>query len=204
VSAGDFGGFSFPAAHEFEADRVCFEVRHAEGDLDGLFRGLGSGLFCQFRDFGENGDLGHLRGGEFGGAEGAVGLENAELMDGAVIRTLRTGLIAGEAVEDRGLFAAEEVLDVSAADFGFDAAEALEVPGGVEDLLEGKGLEGTLRGELGFEGVAKSCEVFLFIGADDEVFGGESVLERVPGDAGFALGVTGPVEWRALARLAVI
>jgi hypothetical protein len=151
------------------------------GHLDGLFGGLGLGLFGQFRNFGESREVGVVFGG-------AVGLKGAELLDGAVVGALRASLVAGEAVEDSGFFAAEEIFEIAAADFGFDAAEALEIPGGVEDLAEGDGFEGALGVELGFEGVAELGEVVFFIAADDEMLRGEAVFEGVLGDAGFAFG----------------
>jgi hypothetical protein len=146
------------------------------------------GLFGQLRDFGESRDCASLWAVEFRGAKGAVGLESTEFLDGAVVGTLGASLIAGEAIEEVGRLGVGEIVLGAEGDFGFDAAEALEIPGGVEDLAKGDGFEGTLGVEIGFEGVTESREFFLVIRADDEVFGGESMFEGVLSDAGFSFG----------------
>ena len=69
------------------------------------------------------------------GAEGAIGLEGAKLLERAVAGALGAGLIAAETVEEPDGLGAHEVLGISGADFGFDRSEAVEIPGGVEDLL---------------------------------------------------------------------
>jgi len=107
------------------------------------------------------GDSVSLRAVEFGGAECAVGVEGADLLNGAAISALRAGLIARDAVEDGSCLAAKDILGVAAAGLGFDAAEALRVAGAVEDLAEGDGFEGARRVELGFEGVGESREFLL-------------------------------------------
>ena len=82
-----------------------------------------------FANHGEGGDSVSLRAVEFGGAECAVGVEGADLLNGAAISALRAGLIARDAVEDGSCLAAKEILGVAAAGLGFDAAEALRVAG---------------------------------------------------------------------------
>jgi hypothetical protein len=65
-------------------------------------------------------------------AEGAVGLEDAELAEATEVGALEAGVVAGEAVE--GFFAGvvgEAVLR-AAGEVGFQAADAAEVPGGVD------------------------------------------------------------------------
>jgi len=56
----------------------------------------------------------------------------------------------------------------------------VEIPGSVDEIVERDGLDGALEGG----------EFVLFVFADDEVFGGESVFDRVL-SAGFAFGGRG-------------
>jgi hypothetical protein len=202
--AADRGDFSLPGAVERRADGAVLEIEHLDGLFHGLGLDLGMGLFGQFIDVGDGGDFGFVVGIDFEGAEGAVGLEGAELLDGAVVSALGAGLVAGEAVEGGGDFGAGEIGGGAGADFGFDAAEAVKIPGGVEDLVGGDGFDGALRGELGGEPIAESGEFLVFIDANDECLAVSPCLRAFWATWDLPSGVTGPVECCALARLAVI
>src|SRR5689334_20455702 len=110
--------------------RGYFPLRHFDGHIDGLGGNLGSGLFCQFVDVGNGGDGGLVFFGQLGGAESAIGLESAELLEGAVVSALGAGLVAAEAVEDGAGLGIGEIVEGAERDFGFNGAEAVEVPGG--------------------------------------------------------------------------
>ena len=69
---------------------------------------------------------------------------------------------------------------------GLDGAEALEVPGGVKEVVEDDGFDGALGVEFGEEGGAEFVELFLLAGGDDELPGGESVSGGVLRGAGLA------------------
>jgi len=125
------------------------------------------------------------------GAEGAVGLEGAELAEATEIGALEAGVVAGEAVE--GFFAGvvgEAVLR-AAGEVGFQASDTPEIPGGVDELAEQVELQGALGLEIGLEGGSEEVELFELFGADYEVAGVEAVFEGVLGGAGFALGGAG-------------
>ena len=125
------------------------------------------------------------------GAEGAIGLEGAELAEATEIGALEASVVAGETVE--GFFAGvvgEAVLR-AAGEVGFQASDAAEVPGGVDELTEQVVLEGALGLEIGLEGGSEEVELFELLGADYEVAGVEAMFEGVLGGAGFALGGAG-------------
>ena len=58
----------------------------------------------------------------------------------------------------------------------------------MQEFVEGDGFDDALGVEFGEEGVLQGGEFLVFIGADDEVPGGESMAEGVLGDAGLAFG----------------
>ena len=74
---------------------------------------------------------------------------------------------------------------------GFLEVEAEEVPGGAQVLAEGLVLELVVNGEFFEEVGLEGFEVLLEVVGDDEVAGGEAVLESVLGGDGFAFGGTG-------------
>jgi hypothetical protein len=123
--------------------------------------------------------------------EGAVGLEGAELLQAAEERTLGAGLVTGQTLEGgfEGVF--EEGVGGFGGQFRFQAADAAEVPGGVDELIEQVVLEGALGIELGLVGGEEVVKLFLFAFADDQVAGGEAVFAGVLGGAGLALGGAG-------------
>src|SRR2546425_820226 len=84
---------------------------------------------------------------------------------------------AGEAVEEGGRLGVLEVAGAARRALGFNAAEAVETPGGVHEFVEGYRLDCSLRIELGQERVLENGEFFLFVGADDEKPGGESMTD---------------------------
>ncbi len=115
-------------------------------------------------------------------------MELFEAADGAVEGAFEAGVVAAEAVE----FALEllivecgEGVD-AAAEAGFHAADAAEVPGGVDDLIEQGLLEDALGLELAAEVLEEFVELGLFVGLDDEVLGAEAVGAGVLAGSGFA------------------
>jgi len=106
------------------------------------------------------------------GAEGAVGLEGAELAEATEVRALETGVVAGEAVE--GFFAgvAGEAVVRASGEVGFQAADAAEVPGRVDELAEQVLLEGALGLEVVLEGGLELVELLALVGSEDQVAGG--------------------------------
>jgi hypothetical protein len=165
-----------------------FEVSHLKGKVEGFGGDFGMGLFCQIVNGGDGRDFGVLLLAQFEEAEGAIGLEDAEFLKRFLKSALGAGLIAGEAVEDGGCRGVGEIRDGAEGGFGLDAAEAVEVPGGVEELLENDGFDGALGSEFRGERVLQNGEFVLLVVADDEVARGESVAEGVLRDAGFAFG----------------
>jgi hypothetical protein len=73
------------------------------------------------------------------------------------------------------------------ASYGFDAAVAAQVPGGVKEFVEGDGLDCTLRVEFLDQGLLEVLELLVFIVVHDEVFAGEAVTDGVARNAGLAL-----------------
>src|SRR4051812_28602469 len=96
----------------------------------------GLGLFCRTGG-----------GGFVGGLESlsAAGLESEEFAVRFVERTLRAGLIPVEAVEDDHMTLVGEIAAGTARDFDLEAAEALKIPGSLEDFIEENGFHGSLR-----------------------------------------------------------
>src|SRR5438067_10813969 len=116
------------------------------------------GLFCQMVDIGDGGYFGLDFLGEFDGPQGAVGLEDAQFGKRLVIGALGARLITADAVEHGGGLRVAEVVEGAERGLGLEAAEALEVPGGVEEFLERGPFNGALRIEFGFEGGAEGFE----------------------------------------------
>lgn len=90
-------------------------------------------------------------------AEGAVGLE------GVVAGQTGEGLVAG--------VVGEAVVRAS-GEVGFEAADAAEVPGGVEQLVKQVLLEGALGLKVGLEGGLELVGFLALVGSDDQVSGG--------------------------------
>ena len=136
--------------------------------VEGLGGDFGLGLFCQIVDGGDGGDFGGLLLVQFDGAQGAIGLEDAQFVERSLPGALGAGLITGEAVEDGGGGGVGEILDAAAGGFGLDAAEAVEAPGGMEEFVEGDGFDGALGIELAGERVEEVGEFLVFVVADGE------------------------------------
>ena len=105
--------------------------------LGGLESGIAVGSFCPFGDGGEGREglgfgpgigAGGGGGGE-GVAEGAVGLEGAELAEGAEEGALGAGVVAGQALEGGCGGVGGEGIAVG-GQVGFEAADASKIPGG--------------------------------------------------------------------------
>ncbi len=147
------------------------------------------------------GDAGEVRdGGDAGDGidyvgvlleeDGALGLEVAELGEGAVVRALKIAAVAGDAVElVGGLFVVNWVR--FGEEGGFEGAGAAEVPAVGEEALEEFVLEGAFRAGVVAEVAAELVEGGLLIVGDDEGLGGEAVLAAVGGGAGRAFGGAG-------------
>lgn len=67
----------------------------------------------------------------------------------------------------------------------------MEVPGGVQELVEEQLGEGACGLEFGDQLAAEGFEVLAFLVGDDELAGGEAVAEGVAGAAGLAFGGAG-------------
>ena len=91
-----------------------------------------------------------------------------------MVRPLGADLVAGEAVH--GLFEsfAEERVEGTGEQLGFEAAQAAEVPGGVEELGKGDLLERPTRVDLFDQGGLEFFELVPFVVTDDEFLGGTS------------------------------
>src|SRR5215469_9404256 len=64
----------------------------------------------------------------------------------------------------------------------------MEIPDGVDEVVERGHLGGALRVELGEEVLAKGFEFLAEVVGDGEVFGGEAVFDSVLRNAGFSFG----------------
>jgi hypothetical protein len=154
-----------------------------------------------------------------------LGLQALEVAQAAEKGALDAGLIAGEGGERGGVvqFVAEAegqpmrgreicqapagagfwigALQVAVA--GFEVTGAAETPGGNDDLLEDEFFERADGVEVAGEGLGKSVEFLRVLGIDDDVGGGEAVLEGVEADAGFALGGAGAGAFLGIAAIGV-
>ena len=107
-------------------------------------------------------------------------------MEGA----LDARLMAGEAIELGLKFVIVEQVSIGGearAEVGFHAADSAKVPGGGDQLIEEGLLKRALGRDVGLESGEQFVEFFAILGADDEVFGRESVLAGVLRGGGFAL-----------------
>ena len=121
-------------------------------------------------------------------AQGPVGLEDAEFPEVAVIGALGLAMVAMEAVEGFGGGFVEEGVEAVDHEVGFEALEAVHVPGGAQELVEGEHFDGSFGAEFLLKLGLELIEFIAFVFADDKVLGGESVFEGVPGGSGFAFG----------------
>jgi len=156
----------------------------------GMSIGWAAGSFCHFG----NGSKGGEDGGGLGlelSAEGAVGLEGAELAEATEVGALETGVVAGEAGEGPVAGVVGEAVVRASGEVGFEAADTAEVPGRVEELSEEVLLEGALGLEVVLEGGLEELEFLAFVGSDHQIAGVQAVLEGVLGGAGLALGGAG-------------
>jgi len=153
-------------------------------------RGLGS--FCPFRDGGEWREYGDARLGLGleGVAEGAVGLEDAELAEAAEEGALGAGVVAGQTLDGGfGVSVGEGIAILGQV--GFEAADALEVPGGEDELVEEALLDHALGLEVGLVGGEEVFEFLEFVLGDDDLAGREAVFAGVLAAASLALGGLG-------------
>jgi len=159
-----------------------------------LKSGIAVGSFCPFGDGGEGREgfgfgVG-LGGGGKGIAEGAVGLEGAELAEGAEEGALGAGVVAGQAEDDGFGFVGGERIGAG-GQAGFEAADAAEVPGGEDELVEQVLLEHALGLEVVLVGGEEVVEFLAFLRGDDDLAGGEAVFTGVLTAASLALGSLG-------------
>jgi hypothetical protein len=71
---------------------------------------------------------------------------------------------------------------------GFDAAQALEAPGGHDYLVDEQVFGGAGGLVLGLESFESFLELFLILVGEDCGFGGEAVTQSVEADGGASLG----------------
>jgi len=143
--------------------------------------------FCNGRKSGED-------GGGLGlelSAEGAVGLEGAELAEATEIGALEAGVVAGEAVESLFAGVVGEAVVRASGEVGFQTPDAANIPGRVDELAEEVLLEGASGLEVVLEGGLEELEFLALVGADDQVPGVQAMLEGVLGGAGFPFGGAG-------------
>ncbi len=108
-------------------------------------------------------------------AEGSIGLEGAELAEGPVIGALGACGVAADAVGLGFGGGVDEGVETAIGEFGFEEAAAALVPGGVDQVVEGKRFERAFGGELIGEVVKELVEVRLLAGLDDDLAGSETV-----------------------------
>src|SRR5215471_2284012 len=77
------------------------------------------------------------------------------------------------------------------AKLGLKTADAAQVPGRGDQLVEESLLKRALRGDVGLEPGEQFVEFLAILGADEEVLRGESVLAGVLGGARLAVGGSG-------------
>ena len=152
-------------------------------------------------------------GGCLCGGGAAFGLEEGEFAAGAAEVEAITGVAAEVELEGGGFvgFGAEgegeadgvvDFADVGGdgvtllvharvEEGGFDAPEAAEAPGVVDDFLDQEGFVFGLGVEFGEEGGGEGLEAGAVFGGEEGGFGGEAVGEGVEGDEAFAGGEFG-------------
>ena len=136
------------------------------------------GSFCNLVCAGEGRDVFADDPGETQLKEG-IGLQGFELLEASMEGALDADVVAGEAVEF--------MLVRAGAQFGFHAADAAEVPGGRDQLIEQGLLDWALRFDLRQEIGKEFLELVLLAGRDHYFAGGESMLAGVLGGAGFSI-----------------
>jgi hypothetical protein len=140
---------------------------------------------------------------------GTGGLEAQKLVMGSEEGALGTGFIAGQdgegaraagvAEKDVGeAVAGCEVVHVvgvfGQAEFeqaGFQAADAGEAPGGHDDLLDQKDLDGADGPVVLLVGFGEFLELAIVFEGDDGVLGGEPMFEGIQANGGLAFGGLG-------------
>jgi len=142
-----------------------------------------------FRKTGDVGEGGSFFGQFVGdvGAEGAVGLELGELLEGVVEAAFVRGAIAGE----EGELAQGFGVFIEGEEGVFAVGDALEVPGGAEEAFEQELLDGALGGDFGGELAAELVVALAVRLVELEGGGGEAVGAGVLGRDGFAGGGAG-------------
>ena len=106
-------------------------------------------------------------------------MQRAELVEMAIIGALGLAGVAVDAIEGFSGGFVEEGTEAVDEEVGFEAAGAFHVPGGVEEVVEGEHLQRALRSDFIEQRLFKFTEGFLFVFADDEVLGRESVFQRI-------------------------
>jgi len=164
----------------------------------GLEGGIAVGSSCPFGDGGEGREgfgfglgIGVVGwGGGEGVAEGAVGLESAELAEAAEEGALGAGVVAGQALEGGfGVWGGEGIAGL--AKDGFEAADAAKIPSGEDELVEQVELDHALGLEVVLVGGEEVLEFLALIGGDYDLAGREAVFAGVLAAASLALGGLG-------------
>lgn len=111
------------------------------------------------------------------------------MFDGAIEGHFERGAVAVELAQFGGGFWRDEGIDLQAdIDRLYEAVDGAEAPGGVDELVAGFDLQGSLRAggfqQIGFE----PGKLFPFAGGGGEDAGGEAVPGVVARRAGLAVG----------------
>ena len=133
-----------------------------------------------------------------------VGAVAGEFLHGPVVGALDAGGVTANGVEfGAGVDVGEGTLG-GVEQFALHAADAVQVPGGVEDALEEFFADG--GGGIAFieELVAELFELGTFLVLDDDFAGVEAVLDGVEARDVLAASVLGPVDFFAFSRLVLI
>ena len=139
------------------------------------------GSFCNLRFRGERLNVLHEDSGK-SERESGVGLQRFKFAERAMEVALDARVMAGEAIElggEAGVIENVEVGFSRRGEFRFHAADAAEVPGGRDELVEQDLLERALRPDVGLKGGEEFVKFFAILGGDDDVFGRKSVLAGV-------------------------
>lgn len=136
-------------------------------------------------------------------ADGAVGLKELELAEGAFIGALMRLAVALVAFDEGEAIGIEEGVGFG-GDLGFGKGDSVEGPGGLEELAEPVffgGTDGDVgEAAFGFEGL----EFGLILGGDVEGGGGEAMAGGVLGGDAFAVGGAGSGGELGVARFEMI
>jgi len=103
-------------------------------------------------------------------------------MEGGLV----AGVVALQAVELLFAIGVKERVDTGLSHLDLPELDTVEGPGVAEEVLEERLLEGSFGADLGEEFRFQALEVGLLTGHYDDVFGCETVLERVHSRNGFA------------------